>query len=269
VGKGSEADFFQTISTFRKHQQESEALLEGVRAVLDSDNFLDAAASIFQSCKKIIHAEAGYIALVSEDGTQNDIAYLDSGTLPCSVDPTHPMLIRGLRGVVCKSGKPSYENDFQSTEFNRFIPEGHAALTNVLMAPLRIREKVIGLLGLANKRNGFTDDDLRIASAFGELAAVALVNKKTEEFLRSAHDEMEKRIQERTEELITANRALTESERKYRMLVEQASDGIFILDREGKINEVNSTACQMLGYTSLSVSGFVILYLKKILNRLL
>ena len=52
------------------------------------------------------------------------------------------------------------------------------------MAPLRIREKIVGLLGLANKQDGFTDDDLRIASAFGELAAVALVNKKTEEFLR-------------------------------------------------------------------------------------
>jgi len=249
VKKGSEADFLQAISAFRKQQQESDALLEGVRAVLESLNFHDAAASIFQSCKKIIRAEAGYIALVSEDGEQNEITYLDGGNLPCNVDPDHPMPIRGLRGVVCKSGKPSYENDFQNTEFNRFIPEGHAALTNVLMAPLCIRGKVVGLLGLANKQNGFTDDDLRIASAFGELTAIALVNKKTEEFLKNAHDEMEKRIGERTEELITTNKALVESERKYRMLVEQASDGIFILDREGKINEVNSTACQMLGYT--------------------
>ena len=42
--------------------------------------------------------------------------------------------------------------------------------------------------------------------------------------------------------------ALVESENKYRMLIEQASDGIFILDQEGQLVEVNPRACQMLGY---------------------
>ena len=42
--------------------------------------------------------------------------------------------------------------------------------------------------------------------------------------------------------------ALLESESKYRMLVEQASDGIFILDEEGQLVDVNSRACEMLGY---------------------
>jgi PAS domain S-box-containing protein len=42
--------------------------------------------------------------------------------------------------------------------------------------------------------------------------------------------------------------ALRESENKYRMLIEQASDGIFILDQEGNLLEVNSRACEMLGY---------------------
>ncbi len=41
--------------------------------------------------------------------------------------------------------------------------------------------------------------------------------------------------------------ALRESEGKYRMLVEQASDAIFILDRSGRFNEVNSRACEMFG----------------------
>ena len=44
--------------------------------------------------------------------------------------------------------------------------------------------------------------------------------------------------------------ALVESENRYRMLMEQASDGIFILDRGGRFIEVNSRACEMLGYES-------------------
>jgi PAS domain S-box-containing protein len=42
---------------------------------------------------------------------------------------------------------------------------------------------------------------------------------------------------------------LRESENKYRMLMEQASDGIFIADREGNYVDVNSRACEMLGYS--------------------
>ena len=43
--------------------------------------------------------------------------------------------------------------------------------------------------------------------------------------------------------------ALRESEGKYRLLMEHASDGIFIFDRELKCVEMNATGCQMLGYT--------------------
>jgi PAS domain S-box-containing protein len=43
--------------------------------------------------------------------------------------------------------------------------------------------------------------------------------------------------------------ALRESESRYRMLMEQASDGIHTYDLEGNFIEVNSKLCDMLGYT--------------------
>jgi diguanylate cyclase (GGDEF)-like protein/PAS domain S-box-containing protein len=46
-----------------------------------------------------------------------------------------------------------------------------------------------------------------------------------------------------------AELALRESEERYRTLVEQASDGIFIADRDGKYVEVNSAGCKLSGYT--------------------
>jgi two-component system cell cycle sensor histidine kinase/response regulator CckA len=45
-----------------------------------------------------------------------------------------------------------------------------------------------------------------------------------------------------------AEAALRESERKYRELLEQASDGIFITDLGWRFVEVNRRACEMLGY---------------------
>ncbi|CAN5531397.1 hypothetical protein BH20ACI3_BH20ACI3_29060 [soil metagenome] len=46
-----------------------------------------------------------------------------------------------------------------------------------------------------------------------------------------------------------SERALRESEGKYRTLVEQASDGIHTYDFQGNFIEVNSKLCEMLGYT--------------------
>ena len=60
-----------------------------------------------------------------------------------------------------------------------------------------------------------------------------------------------------------AEKAILESEAKYKELIEQASDGIFISDSDGRYIEVNSSACNMLGYGKeelLNMSGSDILY---------
>lgn len=52
-----------------------------------------------------------------------------------------------------------------------------------------------------------------------------------------------------------AEDALRESEERYRTLVEQATDGIFITDPEGYYVDVNTSGCLMLGYSREEVLG--------------
>ena len=52
-----------------------------------------------------------------------------------------------------------------------------------------------------------------------------------------------------TAELEARNRRLVESEGRYRTLMEQASDGIFVADPTGRLTEVNEHATELLGYT--------------------
>lgn len=171
---------------------ETTALMAASRAILENRLFKDAARAVFDSCKNLLGAQAGYVALLSADGSENELVFLDAGGLPCSVDPLLPMPIRGLRAEAYRTGKAVFENDFARSPWVRFMPAGHAQLQNVLFAPLRIKGKVVGLLGLANKPSGFTDHDARLAMAFGELAAVALINSRTQEALTRAKDEWER-----------------------------------------------------------------------------
>jgi PAS domain S-box-containing protein len=50
-----------------------------------------------------------------------------------------------------------------------------------------------------------------------------------------------------------AEEVLRQSEEKYRMLVEQASEGIFVADADGNHIEVNSRGSEMLGYTRAEI----------------
>ena len=68
-----------------------------------------------------------------------------------------------------------------------------------------------------------------------------------------------------------AEKAILESEAKYKELIEQASDGIFISNKDGKYIDVNSSACRMLGYTKeelLKMSGTDILYYPEDISNL-
>ncbi|MGA7770920.1 MAG: PAS domain S-box protein [Candidatus Sulfotelmatobacter sp.] len=61
----------------------------------------------------------------------------------------------------------------------------------------------------------------------------------------------------------SAEKALQVSETHFRLLVEQASDGIFIADAQGKYLDVNSAGAEMLGYTreeilQLSIADIVV-----------
>ncbi len=61
-----------------------------------------------------------------------------------------------------------------------------------------------------------------------------------------------------------AEEALRESEERYRTLIEQASDGIFLADGEGRYIEVNSAGCRLLGYTREEILQKTIRELTKI-----
>jgi len=180
----------QALEQSRCRAAETAALLKGVRAVLEEVRFPDAARSIFNSCRRLLGATAGYVALTSADGTQNELVYLEAGGQDCSVDPNAPMPLRGLRAEACRTGRSVYENDFANSCWVDLLPDGHTFLENVLFAPLLIEGRVVGLLGLANKPGGFTDEDARMASAFAEFASIALGRSKTLASLEASRKEL-------------------------------------------------------------------------------
>ncbi len=147
---------------------------------------------------------------------------LEAGGLPCDVDAALPMPIRGLRAEAYQQGQAVCDSDFMNSPWVAFMPPGHVDLNNVMLAPLNIEEKTVGIMGLANKPTDFNEEDRRMAGALGQLVALALNNSRN----------------------ITA---LKDSEARFRSYVENASHGVFIVDEHGRYTDLNPVACDITG----------------------
>ena len=220
--KRAEQALRHALDESRQRQAEVSALLDGARQVLAQHDFEHTARSIFDTCKGLIGATAGYVALSSKDGMANEVLFLDPGDSSCMADTTLPMPIRGLRAQVYRSGSVALEDDFRSSLWSESLPEGHLGVDNLLFAPLVIGGQVVGLLGLANKPGGFTENDKRLATAFAELAAIALHNSQLMASLEA-------------------------SELRFRSVVETANAAIVTTDNEGRITFWNRMAETIFG----------------------
>jgi len=100
-----------------------------------------------------------------------------------------------------------------------------------------------------------------LKAADGQVTGVSVVieeiteRRRAERALREAHDQLEQRVRERTAELQAANAALSQSEERYRTLAETSPDAIFILDRNSRVEFVNSAAADLWGRQPADIIG--------------
>src|SRR3989339_529094 len=147
-------------------------------------------------------AAAGYAALFTAAGLEEQVIFSDPGALPDAVGAALPRLRREMRGEAHPLDQPVWHNDLAHSEWARLLPAGPPGLDNVLFTPLQVRGKTVGVMGMFNKPGGFSEPDASLAAGFTEFAAIALVNMRAREAVR-------------------------QSEEKYRLLVNQVPAVVF------------------------------------------
>jgi diguanylate cyclase (GGDEF)-like protein/PAS domain S-box-containing protein len=214
----------------RGEGSESSALLEASRAVLVYRDFEPAARAIFDACRNLIGANAGYVGLMNEDGTRDNVLLAYPNDLSWRGILTSSRPLRELRAEVYLTASAMHLNGLPSANNGWIGAEESTAIDNVLFAPLRVEDNAVGLLTLANKAGGFTEEDARMASAFGELAAVSLESSRALE-------------------------ALELSEGRFRSVAEATGDAIVTFDSEEHIVYWNPGAEAVFGHAAAEMLG--------------
>ncbi|MEW5948863.1 MAG: GAF domain-containing protein [Thermodesulfobacteriota bacterium] len=87
----------------------------------------------------------------------------------------------GLWGWVLREGRPLLTNDPNNDPRSAGIPTGHMPIDRFLGVPCKYKGKLLGMMGLANPPQDYTEQDMAVAVQFADLLAIALQRHYAEE----------------------------------------------------------------------------------------
>jgi len=193
-----------------------------------------------QAAREVIGATCAAASITDESG-QAARRYCSKGME--AGDPTSPCPTCGLGGAVCESlsgaGNQRGGNWPDKSEMPGCKPE-IGPLDSYLAVRIRTRSRTYGWFGLGNKLGAdeFSANDERLLATLAAQLAVGYENSRLFKELKRRAEELEHEVVERRK-----------AAEKYRMVLEQASDGIAIADERGDYMEVNRRLIEMLGYS--------------------
>jgi PAS domain S-box-containing protein len=130
----------------------------------------------------------------------------------------------GIVGWVAAKGEPLLVNDVNKDPryvASEFLPHTKAEFA----VPLRVGEEVVGVLDVqSDQLAAFGVDDLFVLQSAAAQIAIAIQNARLFEEIREFSSELERRVEERTEELARANLELTMERDRVETLYRITSD---------------------------------------------
>ncbi|ABA88592.1 response receiver sensor diguanylate cyclase/phosphodiesterase, PAS, GAF, PAS, PAS and PAS domain-containing [Syntrophotalea carbinolica DSM 2380] len=137
----------------------------------------------------------------------------------------YPLEKAGVWVDCIRERRAVFHNDYASLPHANGLPKGHPPIVRELVVPVFRGEKIVAVLGMANKAEAYTQRDAEAASLLADFAWTTLERKLTEESLQV-------------------------SEQKYRHIVDHAPFGITRTTRDGKLISANPAMANILKYDS-------------------
>src|SRR5829696_5956747 len=260
--KGNLKGFSMVVhdTTERKHTDDVLRFLAESGATLSTSlDYRDTLANVARLAVPTL-ADWCAIDVMEEDGTVERLAVEHSDpekvALAYELQERYPSNTETTRGIgkVLKTGEPDMMAEIPEELLDQAAMDvEHRAimrelgLRSYMVVPMVARGRRHGAITLVSAESGrrYEESDLRLAEELARRAALAVDNAKL-------YEEAQREISERRD----AEEALLQSEGRYRTVVKQAAEGIFVVDIDTKlILEANVAYRNLLGYTAQDMLG--------------
>jgi PAS domain S-box-containing protein len=237
-GRVEKAVVFSSDTTERAEAQRqvrlNESRLQSLYEIFQysSQNTRDILKFTLDKCITLTGSRIGYIYFYDEGNRTFTLSTWSKGLMKegtvlepmttCNLDET------GIWGEAVRQRKPVVINNYQEAchpWIKECSDEGLEKLHTFLAIPVIIDDRIVLVVGVANKETDYDQSDIR---------QLTLLMDSVWKIVR--HREAEK--------------ALSESEEKYRNIFKNASEGIFQITPSGRFISVNPALSQMAGYAS-------------------
>lgn len=153
-------DASETIASIMDLTEVSRRILEKAADMLDVDN-----ASLM-----LVDGDTHELRIQDAIGLENDV-----------VENMRLRLGEEISGWVAAEGKPLLIEDIEKHPLFKKVNQERYINRSLLSVPLKIKDRVIGVLNVNNKRSGavFTSGDLKLLASLASLAAISIENAHT------------------------------------------------------------------------------------------
>ena len=201
------------------------AIQNGVNKVLEAALASTTEEELGRVCldvaEKITESKFGFIGEIGQDGYLHGIAISDTGWELCAMydksgakRPAGTFPIHGLYGRVLTESKSLFTNDPVHHPDSIGVPPGHPALTAFLGVPLTSQGQTIGMIAVANRPGGYSENEQEALGALAPAIVESFERKRAEE-------------------------DLLESQTKLEAALNSMSDAVFISDAQGRFIDFN------------------------------
>lgn len=184
---------------------------------------------------RLTESKIGYIYLYDEARRELTINSWSKDVMrACAIaekQTTRSLEKTGVWGEAVRQRRPIILNDYQApNELKKGYPEGHVPLFRFMSVPVLIDDKIVAVVGLGNKESDYDEMDVNELTLLlsGVWNAVAR---------REAQDRL----------ALECN--------KYWQTIVSIGDGVMVVDRDGRIEMLNTVAQTLTGWTQAQAAG--------------
>jgi PAS domain S-box-containing protein len=206
--------------------------------------FADRLKDVADITARVMEADACFIYLYDKR-RQDLVLSATNGIQENTIGTVRVPLGEGIEGWVARKLEPLMVKDCHADARFKVVP-GLALddYLSVYCLPLYVYSNgdLVGLMEVYyRKAKSFTDEEINFFTTLSGIISTTVENEQLQGELRRMNVELEQWVAEKTEEL----RA---SEERYRTLVENACESIFVLAENGDIVFANDQAAHLTGY---------------------
>ncbi len=188
-----------------------------------------------QESLNLTSSKIGYIYFYSEEREEFTLNTWSSNVMPqCKItekQTVYQLSKTGIWGEAVRQGKPIIVNKFDDPHpLKKGYPPGHVPISKYMTVPIFDGEKIVAVVGLANRKTDYGDIDVWQVSLLMN-SVWSMVERKRSQF------------------------ALKEERERLRAILLSVGDGVIATDEKGYIEMINPVAQRLTGWMQADALG--------------